>query len=124
MEATSAADGEERWQKGFTAKKHGRRGKPKVRYVQIDQNQTVIQWSSQNKNVAQALIGIADVTEVRKGMTTEILKRYGKAESASTYFSVIARSRSLDLQVESEEIRDNLVRSLNKIVNSKDPNSS
>ena len=124
LEATSAADGEERWQKGFTAKKHGRRGKPKVRYVQIDQNQTVIQWSSQNKNVAQALIGIADVTEVRKGMTTEILKRYGKAESASTYFSVIARSRSLDLEVESEEIRDNLVRSLNKIVNSKDPNSS
>ena len=120
--AASAADGEQRWHTGFEVVKHGKRGKPKKRFVQLDKAQTMIQWSSQ-KNVKEAMITISDITEVRKGITTDVIRRYGKGEQAARYLSIIARSRTLDIEVETEQVRNNLVAGLNKVLHEQDPHS-
>lgn len=119
----AAADGEQRWLTGFEVIKHGRRGKPKKRYLQMDKAQTMIQWSSHIKNGEQALIALSDVTEVRRGITTDVLQRTGNKRNSCRYFSIIARSRNLDIEVESEEIRDSLVVGLDKTLHEKDPHT-
>ena len=49
---------------------------------------------------------MGDVTAVASGIKTEILKRAGQLNKADSYLSLVTSNRSVDLQFDSDEQRD------------------
>jgi hypothetical protein len=54
-------------------------------------------------------VKLANVTEVRRGRSTDGLLRTGKDKHAKRYFSIISKERTLDLEASSDEMAEFIV---------------
>ena len=52
---------------------------------------------------------IEDIVEIREGLTTSVLERTGIPAKSHLYFSLILKSRTLDLECATEEERDDVL---------------
>ena len=105
--------------RGFTLIKHGRQGDGHVREFWLDGALTRLFWSTEqfwaNLNTGERHIDLADVVAVYDGAATDLLRRkIARHEIAALHvsrlFSLITAKRTLDLQANSPDAKDVLVR--------------
>jgi hypothetical protein len=81
-------------------RKHGRRGAPHDRKVTLEKN-GIVHYTS-------GLVPLAEVTRIVRGKTTDVFARATQV-SPDVCFSLIAPSRTLDLEAPSMAVRDTWV---------------
>jgi ABC-type multidrug transport system ATPase subunit len=134
---------------GMNITKHPRFGLPEKRqlFLRKQDGETFIVWSSTKSDktgllsfgwsmMSQTLDGqrmesLNNVEELREGITTNVLERTAVPSRSHLYLSIILKSRTLDLECDSEEERDDLMlcmqhhlRAINKGQNRFIPNQS
>lgn len=88
--------------------KYGRQGKPHLKLVQITSNEDRVAWRSPKKEKSKiSYIMFSEIIEVAVGHNTSEVLRKNKvpAEFDELCFSIIAKSRTLDLKAETVDIR-------------------
>ncbi|GMH57397.1 hypothetical protein TL16_g02370 [Triparma laevis f. inornata] len=112
---------------GMVITKHPRWGKPESRqfYLKKENGSMKLVWTSTKGAKGGSIVGdwlglagtivenLEDIVEIREGLTTKILERTGVPARSHLYFSIILKSRTLDLESATEEERDDLVLCLN-----------
>jgi len=103
--------------------KHGRRGKPHDRILLLTHNRTRFSW----KSSLASYVLLSDIMEVRCGCTTQIFERserqkYVNEAKKKCCFSMITKSRTLDLETKSEVDRDYWIYGLRLLFASKQNN--
>ena len=102
---------------GFSCKKHGRKGSPKMRYFMTDGQHDrlyyckheIDQGALKSDKPPYAYIDFSKVHNVRSGEETEVLKRHKSPSKSDKYLSLVGLAidggskTSLDLEFESEE---------------------
>jgi len=101
---------------GFEAVKHGRRGWPHERLVWLDTTgaELCLRWGRVEHGLVFAeqspnVLRLGEVRAVQAGRGTDVLRRSGAARREGLYLSIVGAERSLDLEVGSQEERDELV---------------
>jgi hypothetical protein len=119
---------------GVRVVKHGRRGNPKHKFLKLSEDKSTLTWSEvQGKRSLRSsvlsLVGSADneprsikvedITEVRKGVQTEVLVA---AKSADPYvcLSILTSERTLDMALDSHARRDLVLRALRVLLTGRD----
>ena len=87
---------------GISILKHGRRGRPRPRVVQLSSDLTSVHWDTKKEML------VKDITGVTKGLSTQVLLRSGKAKAQQLYVSIVSGNRTLDMEMKSMEDRDRL----------------
>jgi len=80
--------------------KYGRYGKPHLRSFILNEERTVLSWSSPKKKTTKSMVTLSDVSAIRLGRTTAVFDRFKKEENLEHLsFSLIyaPKDRSLDL---------------------------
>ncbi len=87
--------------------KYGRQGNPHNRYVFLTENLERICWQSKERTGTPRFILVSDIRDVELGSTrTKVFRRYNiPAENDERCFSLIAVTRTLDLQARTKDIR-------------------
>jgi len=112
---------------GLKIKKHGRNGKrygiealgltyysPKRRMLWLDHQGThlctgpvrILEAVTEREKASIKQVKVQDVTEIKKGKSTEVFERTGVESKARRYFSIVTPDRTLDIEVISLEQRD------------------
>ncbi|GMI08367.1 hypothetical protein TrRE_jg11152 [Triparma retinervis] len=109
---------------GMSITKHPRWGAPEKRilYLKAEEGKMYLVWSSTKEHSAlwgavgnilsmgsETREDMDSILEIREGLTTKVLERTGVPEKSFLYLSIILRSRTLDLECESAEERDDLL---------------
>lgn len=112
-----------RFLRGFNAVKHGRRGWPHERLVWLDTTgaELCLRWGKSEHGLAfpeqsASVLRLGEVRAVQVGRSTEVLRRSGAARREGLYFSILGAERSLDLEVGSEEERNELAAGARRMV--------
>ena len=103
---------------GMMVLKHGRRGKPHKRRLWLTQDCQRLNVSD-SSGMSNKGLPLSEVMSGRivQGFRTAVFERSGTyAASEDHCMSIIATSRSLDIECETQEERDMLVKGLNKLV--------
>eukprot|EP01022_Parablepharisma_sp_SALTPOND_P004529 TRINITY_DN120462_c2_g1_i1.p1 TRINITY_DN120462_c2_g1~~TRINITY_DN120462_c2_g1_i1.p1 ORF type:complete len:674 (-),score=78.24 TRINITY_DN120462_c2_g1_i1:3202-5223(-) len=92
--------------------KYGRMGNPHNRYVFLSENQERLCWQNKERTGAVRFIPTFEIRDVELGSTrTKVFQRYNiPAELDERCFSIIASSRTLDLQARSKDVRSTWVK--------------
>eukprot|EP00519_Triparma_laevis_P004126 CAMPEP_0182507242 /NCGR_PEP_ID=MMETSP1321-20130603/22733_1 /TAXON_ID=91990 /ORGANISM="Bolidomonas sp., Strain RCC1657" /LENGTH=920 /DNA_ID=CAMNT_0024713101 /DNA_START=324 /DNA_END=3083 /DNA_ORIENTATION=- len=112
---------------GMGIMKHPRWGKPESRqfYLRKEDGRMRLLWTSTKGAKGGSIVGdwlgfsgtiverLEDIEEIREGLTTKILERTGVPARSHLYFSIVLKSRTLDLECATEEERDDVVLCLN-----------
>mmetsp|Transcript_5697 Transcript_5697/g.7453 ORF Transcript_5697/g.7453 Transcript_5697/m.7453 type:complete len:273 (-) Transcript_5697:702-1520(-) len=112
---------------GLKVKKHGRNGKrygiealgltyyaPKRRMLWLDHLGThictgpvrIIEAVTDKEKASIKQIEMEKISEIKKGMSTEVFERTGSESKQRKYFSIVGSERTLDIEVISVEQRD------------------
>ncbi len=97
---------------GHVFMKHGRSGWPHRRLVWIDATgaELGVRWgkpsAGQDVTSPDEWISLGDTVAVEKGRATQTLRKSGKAKKDDLYWSIVGRTRSLDLECHTKEERD------------------
>lgn len=85
---------------GGVFKKHaGGLGRPGPRVVRLTRDKTGFTWHAEDKKPKpESVIYIAEIKNVKPGMTTDAFKRTGNKDLKHLCFSIIAEGRTLDLE--------------------------
>jgi len=95
------------------AVKHGRSGFPKVSVLIVDEIQRQIHWGQTKKKS----IGFEEIEAIVAGKVTRVLQGVtARSALSSCCLSIIAKRRTLDLELESPEQRDRVLFMLQKKV--------
>lgn len=120
---------------GVSVLKHCRHANPHRCTVSLCDNDTAIQWSSTsykrralhsvrqfrtNDGSSSSNIKIHEITDVKLGQATRVFNRNGNANQSARCFSILTRFRSLDLECDSQQQRDNLVAAVDFLQRHKD----
>ncbi len=92
--------------------KYGRAGSPHDRYVFLSENQEKLCWQNKDRTGNPRFIMTSEIRDVELGSTrTKVFQRHNiAAELDERCFSIIATTRTLDLQARSKEVRANWVK--------------
>ena len=113
-------------QDGILMTKHGRRGQPKRKMLFLDENKTKLIWQelegqrSLRKSIVMMVsskpeedkcVAMSDITEVRKGVQTEVMLT---AHMVDPYvsLSIVTEERTLDMTFDTHAMRDLVLRAL------------
>lgn len=92
--------------------KYGKMGKPKSKFVVCSQD-GILFWSDVGGGKTMTSLKVVNISKIFTGKKTSVFQRKIAANVAEELcFSVITNDRSLDLQAESEEVRDAWVKAL------------
>jgi len=94
---------------GVRLVKHCRHSRPHGCYLGIDERGGTLCWTSRRRSASASTVSIEEIHDVRFGLSTAVLLRYGAADKAKRYFSVITEYRTLDFECPNENLRNNLV---------------
>lgn len=122
---------------GVKIKKHGRNGKrygiealgltyysPKRRVLWLDHQGThictgpvrILEAVTEKEKSSIKKVKIENITEIKKGISTEVFDRTGIESKAKRYFSLVTPERSLDIEVAARETREFLSTRLSLLV--------
>ncbi len=92
--------------------KYGRMGSPHNRYVFLSENQQRLCWQDKERTGVVRFVLTGEIRDVELGSTrTKVFQRYNiPAELDERCFSIIASSRTLDLQARSKDVRNTWVK--------------
>lgn len=128
------SDGSGDWEKllcaGALFVKHGRRGKPKVRFVWLDRHPNAgdrdrIRWCEESQRRAKSSAGskraflVSDILSVHGGVSSGNFGRSNNELSSEKCFSITVRHRSFDLEADSEETCVAWIKALRVLLRSK-----
>lgn len=108
---------------GIEIIKHPRKGYPRRRFFWISPDfewlmtgrERILEPSKDEVDQIKG-VRIADIHDISRGITTEVLERTGKNKKQSRYFSIITNERTLDLEAESKERADFLMSRISLLV--------
>ncbi|KAH9257840.1 hypothetical protein BASA81_003859 [Batrachochytrium salamandrivorans] len=108
---------------GIEIIKHPRKGYPRRRFFWISPDfewlmtgrERILEPSKDEMDQIKG-VRIADIHDISRGITTEVLERTGKNKKQSRYFSIITNERTLDLEAESKERADFLMSRISLLV--------
>jgi len=115
----------ERLLKGQLFLKIGRKGKPQKRLLWLSEDFTELRWKDPTKikNVVNIIVkhprnlNIFEITNIVPGQVTEVFLAQNRAETQDRSFSIIADSRSIDLEiVEERPTRDEWVKAFKLLI--------
>jgi len=115
----------ERLLKGQLFLKIGRKGKPQKRLLWLSEDFTELRWKDPTniKNVVNIItkhprsLNIFEITSIVSGQVTEVFLAQNRAETQDKSFSIIADSRSIDLEiVEERPTRDEWVKAFKLLI--------
>ena len=75
-------------------------------------NGSRVVWTKKRSTKQQGAIAVDEIADVTVGVATPVLARYGAASRAHLYLSILTRFRSLDVECESAESRDDVAAAL------------
>ncbi len=102
---------------GVVVIKHPRWGNPQKRklFLRKQGKEVFLVWTSEKGSKwggfgfdGQVIERMSGIKEIREGITTTILERTGEPNKSKLYISLVLASRTLDLECESQEERDDL----------------
>lgn len=99
---------------GIEVVKHGHKGSPHRRILFCDASFKKICWQSVRavtRNIRlNSGIETEFITEILAGQSTAVFERSGDPKKATRCLSIITHSRTLDIELDSQQLRDRLVR--------------
>ena len=122
---------------GLEVKKHGRNNKrtgfkslgltfyqPRKRMLWLDFNgkslntgqKRILEAKDEKELAGIKGIPIDSITEIRRGMSTDVFKRTGDASRSDRYFSIVSSERTLDLEAQSAQQCDFLASRLTLLI--------
>ncbi len=90
---------------GFTAIKHGRRGKPQDRYIALTDDKVSLRYRDPSRKTWKETIPRGEVEAVTRGADSKVFSR-AKGIEGAVCLTVAAKSRTLDLQFDTQGERD------------------
>ena len=93
---------------GLRVLKHCRHARPHGCYLMLDVHGSHLMWTKKRRQAQQGSIKVDEITDVTIGLSTNVLARHGHLEKAHFYLSIITKFRTLDLEADSLEVRDDL----------------
>jgi len=103
--------------------KHGRRGRPKPRAFWLDHGEMegmYIRWcevSQRRTRKSKRCVNLVDIVDIRTGRRTNVFSR-SKGGNIDCSFSIITKTRSVDLEAESTSTRDRWIHALRVVLHS------
>ena len=93
---------------GVRVLKHCRHAKPHACFLVVDVHGAYLAWTKKRAQSQQGSVAIGEITDVTVGLATPVLARHGTEARGGRYVSIVTRFRTLDVECDSVEVRDDL----------------
>ena len=101
---------------GTVFRKHGRSGWPHPRMVRLSEGLGLVHWHKVDNQSRVENLPIVDVISIKVGQETDVFRRSGDPEKKDLCFSIVTKTRTLDLEAETRDMRDQWVNALTVVV--------